>query len=121
MSSYNAPSGYHDDWVIALAVANLGRWEMGNMGSMARLLGGGGGYRRGGGEVAAVSGRGSGWWWGDLRGRLATYRARASRLLFSQFGFGANQNRDANTHMTTKRLAPPTTARVSLIIAQKAQ
>jgi len=47
--SYNAPSGYHDDCVIALALANQGRWIAGNAGSMARLLGGGGGGRRGGG------------------------------------------------------------------------
>jgi len=35
---YNAPSGYHDDCVIALALANQGRWEMGNAGTMARLV-----------------------------------------------------------------------------------
>jgi hypothetical protein len=40
--SYNAPSGYHDDCVIALALANWGRWQAGNVGMMARLLGAGG-------------------------------------------------------------------------------
>jgi hypothetical protein len=35
--SYNAPSGYHDDCVIALALANHGRWETGNCGRMLRV------------------------------------------------------------------------------------
>jgi hypothetical protein len=35
--SYNAPSGYHDDCVIALALANHGRWETGNCGRMLPL------------------------------------------------------------------------------------
>lgn len=37
--SYNAPAGYYDDCVIALALANQGRWEMGSAGMMARLAG----------------------------------------------------------------------------------
>ena len=54
--SYNAPSGYHDDCVIALALANWGRWQAGNVGMMARLAGGKGhGGRRGlRGERAVV-------------------------------------------------------------------
>jgi len=36
--SYAAPSGYHDDCVMALALANHGRWESESAGSMARLL-----------------------------------------------------------------------------------
>ncbi len=32
--SYNAPSGYHDDCVIALALANHGRWESEHAGRM---------------------------------------------------------------------------------------
>ena len=45
--SYNAPAGYHDDCVIALALANQGRWEMSNAGMMLRIVGGGGvGSRR---------------------------------------------------------------------------
>ncbi len=39
--SYNAPSGYHDDCVIALALANQGRWQAGNAGLMLRVAGGG--------------------------------------------------------------------------------
>ena len=35
--SYNAPSGYHDDCVMALALANHGRWETGNCGRMLPL------------------------------------------------------------------------------------
>ena len=38
--SYNAPSGYHDDCVIALALANQG--QMGNAGRMLRIAGRGG-------------------------------------------------------------------------------
>ncbi len=32
--SYAAPSGYHDDCVMALALANHGRWQTGNCGNM---------------------------------------------------------------------------------------
>ena len=32
--SYGAPSGYHDDCVIALALANHRRWETENVGRM---------------------------------------------------------------------------------------
>jgi hypothetical protein len=39
--SYNAPAGYHDDCVIALALANWGRWEAGNAGTMMRVAGDG--------------------------------------------------------------------------------
>lgn len=42
--SYNAPSGYHDDCVIALALANHRRWEMESCGRMMRLAPGGRGY-----------------------------------------------------------------------------
>lgn len=35
--TYGAPSGYHDDCVMALALANHGRWERGTVGTMARL------------------------------------------------------------------------------------
>ena len=35
--SYNAPAGYHDDCVIALALANHRRWESENVGRMLRL------------------------------------------------------------------------------------
>jgi hypothetical protein len=35
--SYNAPAGYHDDCVIALALANHRRWEMESCGRMIRL------------------------------------------------------------------------------------
>jgi hypothetical protein len=38
--SYNAPSGYHDDCVISLALANHRRWESGNCGNMLRVYGG---------------------------------------------------------------------------------
>ncbi len=37
--SYGAPSGYHDDCVMALALANHGRWETGNCGHMFTLSG----------------------------------------------------------------------------------
>ncbi|MEI6150500.1 MAG: hypothetical protein WCS01_15480, partial [bacterium] len=35
--SYGAPSGYHDDCVMALALANHGRWAAGNGGRMLRV------------------------------------------------------------------------------------
>jgi len=35
--SYNAPSGYHDDCVMALALANHGRWESEGVGRMMRI------------------------------------------------------------------------------------
>ena len=38
--SYSAPSGYHDDCVMALALANHGRFRAGNCGNMYRLSGG---------------------------------------------------------------------------------
>ena len=38
--SYNAPSGYHDDCVISLALANHRRWESGNCGRMLPVAGG---------------------------------------------------------------------------------
>ena len=38
--SYNAPSGYHDDCVISLALANHRRWETGNCGMMLPVAGG---------------------------------------------------------------------------------
>ena len=38
--SYNAPAGYHDDCVIALALANHRRWEAGNCGLMLPVAGG---------------------------------------------------------------------------------
>jgi hypothetical protein len=38
--SYNAPAGYHDDCVIALALANYRRWESGNCGNMLPVAGG---------------------------------------------------------------------------------
>jgi hypothetical protein len=41
--TYSAPGGYHDDCVIALALANHGRWEAGNVG---RMLPVGGSIRR---------------------------------------------------------------------------
>jgi len=37
--SYNAPSGYHDDCVMALALANHGRWEAESCGKMMALGG----------------------------------------------------------------------------------
>lgn len=43
--SYGAPSGYHDDCVIALALANHRRWETENVGRMMALGGGSGGVR----------------------------------------------------------------------------
>ncbi len=36
--SYNAPAGYHDDCVIALALANHGRWRAENTGSFQRIV-----------------------------------------------------------------------------------
>jgi hypothetical protein len=48
--SYGAPSGYHDDCVMALALANHGRWAVGNCGNMLRVCdpyrGGEGRFRR---------------------------------------------------------------------------
>jgi hypothetical protein len=38
--SYGAPSGYHDDCVIALALANHRRWESENVGRMLPVGGG---------------------------------------------------------------------------------
>ncbi len=38
--SYGAPSGYHDDCVIALALANHRRWESENVGRMLPVDGG---------------------------------------------------------------------------------
>ena len=38
--TYNAPSGYHDDCVISLALANHRRWESGNCGRMLPVAGG---------------------------------------------------------------------------------
>ena len=35
--SYGAPSGYHDDCVMGLALANHGRWAAGSCGSMLRV------------------------------------------------------------------------------------
>ncbi|MEI6789370.1 MAG: terminase family protein [bacterium] len=43
--TYNAPSGYHDDCVMALALANHRRWETESCGNMLRVEGG---ERRGG-------------------------------------------------------------------------
>jgi len=43
--SYGAPSGYHDDSVIALALANHRRWESENVGRMMALGRGSGGVR----------------------------------------------------------------------------
>ena len=40
--SYSAPSGYHDDCVIALALANHRRWETENVGRMLAVTGGDG-------------------------------------------------------------------------------
>ena len=42
--TYNAPSGYHDDCVMALALANHGRWEAESCGRMM-TVGGGRGQR----------------------------------------------------------------------------
>jgi len=39
--SYNAPAGYHDDCVIALALANHRRWETESVGRMLTVGGGG--------------------------------------------------------------------------------
>jgi hypothetical protein len=48
--TYSAPDGYHDDCVMALALANHRRWETEGCGSMLRVEGGGRrrpiGYRR---------------------------------------------------------------------------
>ncbi len=55
--SYNAPSGYHDDCVMALALANHGRWEREGVGRMLRLGTGGAGDSRYAAEIAA-GGRG---------------------------------------------------------------
>jgi len=38
--TYGAPSGYHDDCVMALALANHRRWETESCGHMLRVLGG---------------------------------------------------------------------------------
>jgi hypothetical protein len=38
--TYGAPSGYHDDCVMALALANHGRWQVGNAGHMYRIYSG---------------------------------------------------------------------------------
>jgi len=38
--AYSAPSGYHDDCVMALALANHRRWETENCGHMLRVMGG---------------------------------------------------------------------------------
>ena len=38
--TYGAPSGYHDDCVISLALANHRRWESGNCGRMLPVAGG---------------------------------------------------------------------------------
>jgi len=38
--SYGSPSGYHDDCVMALALANHRRWETETCGNMLRVLGG---------------------------------------------------------------------------------
>jgi hypothetical protein len=43
--TYDAPSGYHDDCVMALALANHRRWETESCGNMLRIEGG---ERRGG-------------------------------------------------------------------------
>jgi hypothetical protein len=39
--TYNAPAGYHDDCVMALALANHGRWEAESSGKMMALGGNG--------------------------------------------------------------------------------
>ena len=39
--SYGAPAGYHDDCVMALALANHRRWETENCGRMLRIGGSG--------------------------------------------------------------------------------
>lgn len=39
--TYNAPSGYHDDCVMALALANHGRWEAESGGRMMAVGGNG--------------------------------------------------------------------------------
>jgi hypothetical protein len=38
--TYDAPSGYHDDCVMALALANHRRWETESCGNMLRVEGG---------------------------------------------------------------------------------
>ena len=37
--TYSAPDGYHDDCVMALALANHRRWETESCGHMLRVLG----------------------------------------------------------------------------------
>ena len=44
--TYSAPAGYHDDCVMALALANHRRWETEGCGKMMRLQGSGMGGRR---------------------------------------------------------------------------
>ncbi len=44
--SYNAPAGYHDDCVMALALANHRRWETESVGSMLPVGGGWSGRER---------------------------------------------------------------------------
>jgi hypothetical protein len=39
--TYSAPSGYHDDCVMALALANHRRWETESCGRMLRVAGNG--------------------------------------------------------------------------------
>jgi len=57
--SYSAPGGYHDDCVMALALANWGRWQMGQAGRMLRVPGGAvSGRRRGDGGGARRGSRG---------------------------------------------------------------
>ena len=46
--TYSAPAGYHDDCVMALALANHRRWETEACGRMMRLEGSGIGGRRAG-------------------------------------------------------------------------
>ena len=48
---YNAPSGYHDDCVISLALANHGRWAGETVGTMRALAPG---WRHGGWEHRRV-------------------------------------------------------------------
>jgi hypothetical protein len=51
--SYGAPSGYHDDCVIALALANHRRWESENVGRMLPVGGGRGSLAQRRGERKA--------------------------------------------------------------------
>jgi hypothetical protein len=44
--TYGAPGGYHDDCVMALALANHRRWETENCGRMLRIGLGGNGRTR---------------------------------------------------------------------------